>query len=101
MVEEMGCETLKNMVTEVPLWKKYAHLFPVRENLVYLNHAAVAPLPRPAADAIKHLTDDALQYGSLHYRQWLDVYDGLRAAVARLIGSTTGEVALMKNTSEG
>ena len=97
----MGCETVNNAAVGQPLWSRYAHQFPVRENLVYLNHAAVAPLPRVSADAMKHLADDALQFGSLHYREWLDVYQGLRVAAARLINSTPGEIALVKNTSEG
>jgi selenocysteine lyase/cysteine desulfurase len=50
---------------------------------------------------MKHLADDALQYGSLHYREWLDVYAGLRAAAARLINAAPSEIALVKNTSEG
>ena len=36
--------------------------FPVSDNLLYLNHAAVAPLPRRSADAIKHLAEDALRW---------------------------------------
>src|SRR5215813_5377397 len=97
----MGCETVKIPAAERPLWSRYAHQFPVRENLLYLNHAAVAPLPRVTADAIKHLADDALQWGSLHYREWLDVYDGLRVAAAKQINATPAEIALVKNTSEG
>jgi selenocysteine lyase/cysteine desulfurase len=85
----------------LPLWQQHAHQFPVRENLLYLNHAAVSPLPRVCAEAMKHLADDALHFGSLHYREWLDVYDGLRAAAARLVNATPGEIALVKNTSEG
>ena len=27
---------------------------------------------------MKHLTQDALDYGSDHYQKWLDTYDGLR-----------------------
>ena len=97
----MGCETVNNTAAELPLWRQYAHQFPVRENLVYLNHAAVSPIPRVSADAMKHLADDSLNFGSLHYREWLDVYDGLRAAAARLLGATPAEIALVKNTSEG
>ncbi len=42
--------------------------FPVTESLIYLNHAAVAPLVRPAAEAMKRFSDDGMLYGSLHYR---------------------------------
>src|ERR1017187_1086264 len=97
----MGREIEVNSVAEQPLWQRYADQFPVRENLVYLNHAAVAPLPRCCADALKHLADDGLHYGSLHYDEWLAVYRGLRVATARLINSDPGEIALVKNTSEG
>jgi len=50
---------------------------------------------------MQQLADDCLNYGSLHYDQWLAAYDGLRAAAARLIHSDAAEIALMKNTSEG
>ncbi len=87
--------------SETPLWEQYAHQFPVRERLIYLNHAAVAPLCRPAAEAMQRLADDCLCYGSLHYDEWLAAYEGLRVAAARLINSDSSEIALMKNTSEG
>jgi selenocysteine lyase/cysteine desulfurase len=97
----MSSEIVKGSVAELPLWQRYADQFPVTGNLTYLNHAAVAPLPRPCADALKHLADDCLHYGSLHYDRWLAVYDGLRAAAARLIHADPAEIALLKNTSEG
>src|SRR4051794_32403851 len=84
-----------------PLWERYADQFPVRDNLLYLNHAAVAPIPRVTADALKHYAEDALQFGSFHYPAWLAVYEGLRGAAAKLVNADPGEIALMKNTSEG
>jgi cysteine desulfurase/selenocysteine lyase len=75
--------------------------FPVTENLIYLNHAAVAPLVRPAAEAMQRLAEDALRHGSIHYADWLATYDGLRRAAARLINAVPEEIALLKNTSEG
>jgi selenocysteine lyase/cysteine desulfurase len=83
------------------LWKKYAEQFPVRERLIYLNHAAVSPLCRPAAEAMQQLAADCLEYGSLHYDRWLAVYDGLRRATARLLNGRPENVAIVKNTSEG
>src|SRR5687767_11061188 len=97
----MGFKTGQNSVKDFALWERYARLFPVREHLIYLNHAAVAPLCKPAADAIKHLADDCLNFGSLHYDEWLAAYEGLRVAAAKLIGAHRGEIALVKNTYEG
>lgn len=84
-----------------PLWREYRDQFPVTERLIYLNHAAVAPLPRCSAEAMKNLADDAMEYGSLHYDKWLDAYEGLRVAAARLINADRSEIAIVKNTSEG
>lgn len=83
------------------LHERYRHQFPVAERLIYLNHAAVTPLCRPAAEAMKRLTDDACLFGSLHYGDWLEAYDGLRSAAARLINASPDEIAITKNTSEG
>lgn len=75
--------------------------FPVTRHLIYLNHAAVSPLCKPAADAMTALASDACQWGSLHYEQWQDAYEGLRTSTARLIGAHRDEIAHVKNTSEG
>ncbi len=75
--------------------------FPVRENLLYLNHAAVAPLPRVSAEAMKGYAEDAMRWGSFHYPDWMAACEGLRGGAARLMGCAAGEVALVKNTSEG
>src|ERR1700674_5158252 len=79
----------------------YRRFFPVTDNLIYLNHSGVGPLCLPAAEAMERLTRDALDYGSLHYGQWLETYDGLRRAAALLVNGTPEEIALVKNTSEG
>jgi cysteine desulfurase / selenocysteine lyase len=98
----MGFDELgSDGVAAEPLWREYRDQFPVTEKLIYLNHAAVAPLPRCSAEAMKGLADDALQFGSYHYDEWLDAYEGLRVAAARLINAERGEIALVKNTSEG
>jgi selenocysteine lyase/cysteine desulfurase len=84
-----------------PLSLIYRNEFPVTEQLVYLNHAAVAPLCRRAAEAMKWVAEDALHFGSLHYDKWMAAYEGLRSATARLINAKPGEIAIVKNTSEG
>ena len=95
----MGYESLTAGGQSLAL--RYRDQFPVTEKIVYLNHAGVAPLCQPAADAMKRLADDALRHGSHHYDTWLDAYEGLRVAAATLIGADRGEIAIVKNTSEG
>ena len=90
-----------SLINSVPLWERYHTNFPIRQKLIYLNHAAVAPLVLPAARAMQEFAEDALIYGSLHYDRWLAAYEGLRAAAARLIHADRSEIALVKNTSEG
>ena len=97
----MPTDSQLSFINAVPLWVRYQTNFPIREKLIYLNHAAVAPLVLPAARAMQELAEDALIYGSLHYDRWLAAYEGLRVAAARLIHADRSEIALVKNTSEG
>ncbi len=92
----MGFEIVENTV-----WNEYRDQFPVTERLIYLNHAAVSPLCKAAADSMQWLTDDAYRFGSLHYDKWLAAYAGLRKSAARLINADRAEIAIVKNTSEG
>jgi len=75
--------------------------FPVSENLIYVNHAAVAPLCKPAMEAMAWLVSDAGHWGSFHYDIWLEAYEKLRLVAATLIGAHRDEIAIVKNTSEG
>jgi cysteine desulfurase/selenocysteine lyase len=83
------------------LWQRCRDEFPVTKNLIYLNHAAVSPLSRGAAEAMQQLAQDALDFGSLHYGEWMATYAGLRQSAARIINARPEEIALTKNTSEG
>ncbi len=76
-------------------------LFPVTRNVVYFNHAAVGPLSLRAYEAMERHARDQREFGALHWREWYGEYDRLRQAAARLIGAEPGEIAILKNTSEG
>ncbi len=76
--------------------------FPVLNQLIHLNHAAVGPWPRVTADAVKEFADENLLSGSKNYLKWMDVETMLRKNLASLINaSSDDEIALVKNTSEG
>ena len=48
-------------------------LFPIAQRLVYLNHAAVSPLPTTTLQAIELQLRDVQENGSLHFQSWLNV----------------------------
>ena len=75
--------------------------FPQIEGLRYLNHAAVAPWPRRATDAVKRFAQENMSVGARDYPQWLKVETSLRGRLARLLNApSTADIALVKNTSE-
>lgn len=76
-------------------------LFPVTRNLVYLNHAAVGPLSTRATEAMERQARDQRDFGALHWREWYAEFARFRESAARLIGAQPGEIAILKNTSEG
>ena len=73
--------------------------FPVRRNLVYWNHAAVAPLPRRVADAITAHIENARDRGAADWRAWFGAIEQTRGKAARLIGARASEVAFLPSTS--
>lgn len=76
--------------------------FPIREGVAYLNHAAVAPWPKRAADAVCDFARENASCGALHYKAWEKTADALREMLRGLINAESAdEIALVKNTSEG
>ncbi len=75
--------------------------FPVTEQLIFFDHARVAPLPERVRKAVTAFVDDATRFGTAHYENWIDEIGQARKNFARLINASTDEVAFVKNTSEG
>jgi selenocysteine lyase/cysteine desulfurase len=76
--------------------------FPLQPELLYLNHAAIAPWPKRTVDAVSRFADELGRTGSQRYAQWLGVEQRLRERGARLLGAASAdEIALLKSTSEG
>ncbi|HEV8231080.1 MAG TPA: aminotransferase class V-fold PLP-dependent enzyme [Thermoanaerobaculia bacterium] len=73
--------------------------FPVRRNVVYWNHAAVAPLPRRVADAITAHIDNVRDRGAADWRAWYSAIDETRGKAAQLIGARASEIAFLPSTS--
>ena len=75
--------------------------FPVRKNLVYFNHAAVAPLPRRVAEAIAAHNENVRDRGAADWRRWYGAIEDTREKAARFLGAARGEIAFLPNTSWG
>lgn len=75
--------------------------FPLDTGLAYLNHAAVAPWPKRASDAVVRFAVENSRLGATRYPRWLSIEDQLRHNLAQLINAPAAtDIALCKNTSE-
>jgi len=75
--------------------------FPLTKDLIYLNHAAVAPWPQRTSEAVKAFAEQNTHYGSHYYLDWLKKESLLRQQLKILLNApSTDDIALVKNTSE-
>jgi cysteine desulfurase / selenocysteine lyase len=75
--------------------------FPLTDELIYLNHAAVAPWPKRTSEAVIKFAEQNTRYGSHFYRDWLNKEAELRTQLQALLNApSSDDIALVKNTSE-
>jgi L-cysteine/cystine lyase len=77
---------------------------PVLERYAYLNAGTNGPLPRRAAEAMRRVLERDLAEGrstKSYFEGILDQREGLRAALARVLGAPAESVALASSTTEG
>ena len=75
--------------------------FPVVERYIYLNHAALGPLPRRTADTITELAADFRDRGVMAEAKWMPAVKRTRGLMAQLLHVDSTEIAFTKNTSQG
>ncbi|KJK19427.1 aminotransferase class V-fold PLP-dependent enzyme [Pseudomonas sp. 2(2015)] len=69
--------------------------------LRYLNHAAVAPWPKRASQAVSRFASENVLLGARDYPDWMAMEQRLRERLMRLTNApSTDDIALVKNTSE-
>lgn len=75
--------------------------FPHDPSICYLNHAAVAPWPKRAADAVSAFARENIHQGARDYPRWIQLEHRLRGQLQTLLNAPgKGDIALVKNTSE-
>jgi cysteine desulfurase / selenocysteine lyase len=82
-------------------WDDFRQQMPVVTRLAYMDHAAVAPLPRTTSDAVSKWLAEATQDGNINWPRWSIAVEETRSIAAKLIGARPEEIALVHSTSEG
>lgn len=76
-------------------------LFPATNKYVYLNSAAVSPMPAVAVEAVLKQLRDVSENGTVNMQDWLDTKKRCRHLVAEMLKVKPETVAFMRNTSDG
>ena len=84
-----------------PGWNLLRKQFPVAENYIYFNHAAIAPI----SISVKEKTCECLSRycanGIVSNREFLQDVEQTRLLAANLINASPSEIAFVKNTTQG
>jgi len=94
-------ELMQIMAGSSDSWQAFRDQMPVAERLVYLDHAAVAPLSGPARQAVLDWSQQATEQGDVCWPQWEQRVEEVRSLAARLVGAQPAEIGLVPNTTTG
>lgn len=82
-------------------WLELRDQFPVTKNWAFFDHAAVAPLPVQARDAMSAWAEDVANHGIASVARWSKRIEEVRGLAAQLLNADSHDIAFIKNTSEG
>src|SRR4051812_27072774 len=83
-------------------WSLFRSRFPVTARWAFLDHAAVAPLPAPAVEALRTYADDLAANGIAAVKTRIDRVSAVRQLAARLINAPSpDDVYFVPNTTHG
>ncbi|MFB0514353.1 MAG: aminotransferase class V-fold PLP-dependent enzyme, partial [Candidatus Bathyarchaeia archaeon] len=77
--------------------QKIRKMFPIVQNKIFMNHAAMSPLPKPAIQAMQKFTKEFSETATI---QEEDPNEPKRS-FAKLVGAAKDEIAFVTNTSTG
>jgi selenocysteine lyase/cysteine desulfurase len=75
--------------------------FPIKDEYVFLSHSGIAPLYSGAVRREREIAEAQCRTGALVFAQYDAILDGLREAAATMLKTSPGNLAFVKNTSEG
>jgi selenocysteine lyase/cysteine desulfurase len=83
-------------------WEDIRHKqFPALKNLVYIMAASASPLSKSAYEKGIAYFNDMLNYGDIHFDDYMDEIDLARENIAYYINAKPDEIAFLTNTSSG
>ena len=83
-------------------WSAFRSQFPVTASWAFLDHAAVAPLPAPAVEALAHYAASLSAHGITAVREWFARLRHVRSLAARLINAPDpDDVYFVPSTTHG
>jgi selenocysteine lyase/cysteine desulfurase len=75
--------------------------FPVSRRWAYLDHAAVAPLPLRAGNALRAWTEEQELNGVVNWSAWEAKLEGIRDRIVTLLNADRDEIAFITSTTQG
>ena len=75
--------------------------FPVAWRWAYLDHAAVAPLPRRSGAVLRAWTLEQEENGVVNWPAWAAKIEAIRDCIASLLSADRDEIALVNSTTQG
>lgn len=83
-------------------WNQFRSQFPVTSRLVYMNHAAVSPLPKPCVERMQTYLTELSMRGAARYPGVIaDTLAEVRDRGARLLGTQPDRVFIVRSTTQG
>ena len=82
-------------------WDEVRKDFPALQRRVYLNTAATGLPPPTVRPAVDRFYRELAEGGDVHWDDWMERREQVRARVATLIGAEAEEIAFAANTSTG
>ena len=82
-------------------WIRFRKEMPVSRRWAYFDHAAVAPISKPAQRALSDWAEESATEGDTLWPQWSKKLGEIRQIAADLIQADSTEIAFVRNTTEG
>ncbi len=80
---------------------EYRERMSIQDKWIFLNHAGVSPIPKPARDAMTAFLDDLCENAMANRAVWHQQMRKARNLAADILHCSPSEIAFIKNTSAG